>query len=78
MTKKLTDEEKAAREAKRKKLENFERSTRNHQPGKHFKFDDGTTYRVSGTGAWIRTSGKKWEEHNNLNNNSVRRRMERA
>jgi len=48
----------------------------NHVSGKRFSAPDGTEYRVSPTGAWIRTSLRRCEarDYKDLHNNGVRRR----
>jgi hypothetical protein len=60
MIKKLAEEEKAKRAKataeEKRKAELFKRSRTNHKPGKRHKLPDGTTYQVSKSGAWVRTS----------------------
>lgn len=60
MSKKLNEEVKAAK----KKAELVIQSKRNHAPGKRHKLPDGTTYQVSRSGAWVRTSMKLVEQRN--------------
>jgi hypothetical protein len=44
------------KESTKKKVELLIKSKRNHQPGRKHQLPDGTTYQVSKTGAWVRTS----------------------
>lgn len=49
----------------------------NHVEGKAFRLADGTQYRVTASGAWLRTTPRAWEakDRKGTHNKSVRRRL---
>lgn len=71
----ISPEAKGAIEDSARRLAAIGASQVNHKPGRKFEFPDHTVYQVGPNDAWRRLTGRRCENHNNMRNNGVRRRL---